>query len=226
MPVDPALLGAFIVAASALVLSPGPDTLLVLRYTLASGQRVGFATVSGVQLGLLVHAIAAVLGLSVLILSVPLALKAVAVAGAAYLAFLGLQSIRAGRLGLDELATGDGTVAVAVAVGGAKACRDAILCNILNPKVILLFIALMPNFVDPERGAVPLQFVMLAAVLIAINIFWQSSLVLAAGRARRWLARPTVQRWIAYVSGAILFGFAVLLVLEHVLATPPPGGGA
>lgn len=222
MPVDPALLGAFIVAASALVLSPGPDTLLVLRYTLASGQRVGFATVSGVQLGLLVHAIAAVLGLSVLILSVPLALKAVAVAGAAYLAFLGLQSIRAGRLGLDELATGDGTAAVA----GAKACRDAILCNILNPKVILLFIALMPNFVDPERGAVPLQFVMLAAVLIAINIFWQSGLVLAAGRARRWLARPKVQRWIAYVSGAILFGFAVLLVLEHVLATPPPGGGA
>lgn len=222
MPVDPALLGAFIVAASALVLSPGPDTLLVLRYTLASGQRVGFATVSGVQLGLLVHAIAAVLGLSVLILSVPLALKAVAVAGAAYLAFLGLQSIRAGRLGLHELATGDG----AAAVRGAKACRDAILCNILNPKVILLFIALMPNFVDPERGAVPLQFVMLAAVLIAINIFWQSGLVLAAGRARRWLARPKVQRWIAYVSGAILFGFAVLLVLEHVLATPPPGGGA
>lgn len=222
MPVDPTLLGAFIVAASALVLSPGPDTLLVLRYTLASGQRVGFATVSGVQLGLLVHAVAAVLGLSVLILSVPLALKAVAVAGAAYLAFLGLQSIRAGRLGLDELATGDGAAAVA----GAKACRDAILCNILNPKVILLFIALMPNFVDPGRGAVPLQFVMLAAVLIAINIFWQSSLVLAAGRARRWLARPKVQRWIAYVSGAILFGFAVLLVLEHVLATPPPGGGA
>lgn len=222
MPVDPTLLGAFIVAASALVLSPGPDTLLVLRYTLASGQRVGFATVSGVQLGLLVHAVAAVLGLSVLILSVPLALKAVAVAGAAYLAFLGLQSIRAGRLGLDELATGDGAAAVA----GAKACRDAILCNILNPKVILLFIALMPNFVDPGRGAVPLQFVMLAAVLIAINIFWQSGLVLAAGRARRWLARPKVQRWIAYVSGAILFGFAVLLVLEHVLATPPPGGGA
>src|SRR5690606_32785498 len=96
MPVDPPTLAAFVGATLVLVLSPGPDTMLILRYTIGSGQRVGMATVVGVQLGLALHTLAAVVGLSLLIAATPIALQAIAAAGAIYLAWLGWQSFRAG----------------------------------------------------------------------------------------------------------------------------------
>jgi threonine/homoserine/homoserine lactone efflux protein len=196
--------------------------MLILRYTLAGGRRVGFAAVSGVQLGILGHITAAVLGLSVLIVSVPIAFKAVAVAGAAYLAFIGIQSLRAGTLRISTEAEAD-----PLAIGRVRAVRDAIITNLLNPKVIMLFVALMPNFVAPARASVPLQLALLGATLIAINIAWQTGLVLAAVRLRRWLGRLSVQRVIAIVTGVVFIGFAALLLAEHVLpsgdlrAVPP-----
>lgn len=206
LPVDPAVLGAFTLAAAAIVVSPGPDTMLILRYTLTSGQRVGLATVAGVQLGLIVHTLAAVLGLSLLIVSMPALFRAVALAGAAYLAWLGIQSFRAGVLAMGEA---DGRVSA------VKAARDAMICNILNPKVIVLFLALMPGFVRPERGGVPLQLVTLGVTLIAVNVVWQVGLTVAAEGARRWLSDPRVQRGVSWATGVILLGFAVLMVVEH-----------
>lgn len=214
MPLDPTLYVGYIVAAVLIVVSPGPDTMLILRYTLAGGRRVGFATVSGVQLGILGHITAAVLGLSVLIVSVPIAFKAVAIAGAAYLAFVGVQSLRAGSLRISPEAQAD-----ALAIGHGRAVRDAIITNLLNPKVIMLFVALMPNFVAPARASVPLQLALLGATLLAINIAWQTGLVLAADRLRRWLGRLSVQRVIAIITGAVFIGFAALLLVEHVLPT-------
>ncbi|MGD9538821.1 MAG: LysE family translocator [Alphaproteobacteria bacterium] len=216
MPLDPTLFIGFIVAAVLIVISPGPDTLLVLRYTLLGGRRVGFATVSGVQLGILCHIAAAVLGLSVLILSVPIVFKAIAVAGTLYLAFIGVQSLRAGTLGIETETAGH-----ALAVGRLRAIRDAVITNLLNPKIIMLFVALMPNFVAPARAAVPLQLALLGATLLAINIVWQVGLVLGADQLRRWLWRRAVQRAIAIVTGLVFIGFAVLLFVEHVV---PIGG--
>ena len=179
MPVEPAVLGAFVVAVTALVMSPGPDTVLVLRYTLISGRRVGLATVAGVQLGLLAHTLAAVLGISLIIASSPALFKTVAVAGAGYLGWLGIQGLRGG----GALGLGAGSAPAAM----TTACRDAIICNILNPKVILLFLALFPNFVDARRGGVISQLLTLAAVLIAINVVWQAPLAWVADAVRRWL---------------------------------------
>jgi threonine/homoserine/homoserine lactone efflux protein len=226
MPLDPTLFSGFVVAALLIVLSPGPDTLLILRYTMAGGTRTGFATVSGVQLGILCHSVAAVLGLSVLILSVPVAFKAIAITGALYLAYLGVQSLRAGSLRLAGL---QGDSASAERISGTKAVRDALLTNLLNPKVILLFLALMPNFVAPARAPVPLQLALLGLTLLLINIAWQCLLVLAAGFIRRWLDRPTVQRVLAYLTGAIFIAFAGLLLSEHALggrSFVPAAGGA
>lgn len=212
MPLDPTLFVGYLVVAAIIVVSPGPDTMLILRYTLAGGRRVGFATLSGVQLGILGHITAAVLGLSVLILSVPIAFKAVAIAGAAYLAFIGVQALRAGTLRISPEAQ-----AQALEVGRARAVRDAIITNLLNPKVIMLFVALMPNFVAPQRASVPLQLVLLGVTLIVINVAWQTGLVLAAARLRQWLTRLSVQRVIAIISGIVFIGFAVMLLIEHVV---------
>lgn len=181
MPIDAAVLIAFIGTVSVLVLSPGPDTMLILRYTLDSGPRVGLATVAGVQAGLAVHTVAAVVGLSLLIATTPVALQAIGVAGALYLAWLGVQSLRAGAAAASIVTPGPG----GAAIEAAKACRDAMLTNLLNPKVLLLFLALMPQFVVADRGPVAAQLATLGGVLIAINTVWQSVLVIAAGRIGR-----------------------------------------
>ena len=208
IPVEPAVLGAFALAAGAVVISPGPDTLLVVRYALSSGHRVGMATVAGVQLGLLVHTLLAVAGVSLIIASSPVLFKAVAVAGAAYLAWLGVQGLRGGgRLGLGNLA----------AVGRAKACRDAMVTNLLNPKVIVVFLALFPNFVDTGRADVTLQLLTLAATLVVINVAWQGPIAWATQAARRWLLTPTVAGAIARGTGVVLLVFAALMLYQHLV---------
>lgn len=195
-------------AVLAIVLSPGPDTILILRYALTSGHKVGFAAVAGVQIGLMVHTLLAVVGISVIIASSPVLFRLVAIAGAAYLAWLGLQAFREGGL-----ATLDGARRP---VNAAKACRDAVLTNVLNPKVILLFLALLPNFVVIGRGDVPAQLVTLSATLIVINVAWQASMAWAANGIRRWLLRPRVQRMVSRVTGLVLLLFAGLLLYEHI----------
>jgi threonine/homoserine/homoserine lactone efflux protein len=209
LPVDWPTLGAYAIAAFVIVISPGPDTLLILRYTLAGGRRVGVATVAGVQLGIVVHTAAAVVGLSILIVSLPLVFKAIAVVGAVYLAYLGVQSFRASIFAVGG--------AGPVRIDPAKGVRDALITNVLNPKVILLFIALMPQFVRPAQGSVPWQLVTLGATLFVINVAWQALLVAAAETARLWLDRPAVQRALSWGTGAILFGFAALLIVDYVL---------
>lgn len=208
MPVEPGILLGFLAAAVLLVVSPGPDTMLILRYTIGSGQRTGLATVAGVQAGLALHTLAAVVGLSLLIAATPWALRAIAAAGAAYLAWLGWQSFRAGVVPLERVG--------AARVGAAKAFRDALLTNLLNPKVVLLFLALMPQFVTVGASPVPLQLAFLGLALIAVNSVWQAALALAADFVRRWLGRPSVQRAVSWATGAVLMLFALLLAAEYL----------
>ena len=211
MPLDPALFGPFLVVALAAILSPGPDTLLILRATLGGGQGPGFAALLGVQIGLLGHLAAAVFGISLLVMAAPLALQAIALAGALYLCWLDYLNIR------EAIGRTSSAIDMPAGTFSARAvCRDAILTNLLNPKVILLFIALMPGFVAPERGAVALQLALLGTTIILINIIWQGSLVLAAGRARRWLGRASVQRGLALGAGLVFFAFAGLMVAEFI----------
>lgn len=208
---DGPLLVAYAVTAAATVISPGPDTILILRHALAGGPRPGLAAVAGVQLGIVVHTAAAALGLSLLIASEPLLFRAIAVAGALYLGWLGYQGLRAGLLDPASLAG-------AVSVSRTRAARDALATNLLNPKVIVLFVALLPNFVRPELGQVWLQLAWLGLILIAINSAWQVMLALAADPIRRWLSRARVQRLVSWTTGAVLLAFAVGFLVEHVFA--------
>lgn len=208
MPVEPATLLAFALTAAAIVVSPGPDTFLILRSAL-SGRAAGYAAVLGVQLGLLVHTVFAVFGLSLLIANSPRLFDALAVIGAAYLAYLGIQGLRSG-----------GPMAVDGSPAGAKplqALRDAMLTNLLNPKVLILFLALYPNFVASAEGRVPAQLLTLSATLIAINVAWQAPLAWGAHQLRSWLLRPKITTAIARTASAVLIAFAALLLYDHFL---------
>ena len=210
MPVDLTTLVTFIVTILALVLSVGPDTLLIIRYTMSSGSRTGAATVMGVQLGLFTHTALAALGISLVIASSTIAFKSIAIVGAGYLAWLGIQGFRSGLINVEAMAGGR---VVRPFVG----MRDALLTNLFNPKVIVLFLALMPNFVDPARGRIWPQLVTLGIALFAVNVVWQMGIMLVADRARVWLGRPAVQRAVSWSTSAVLFVFAGGLLIDHVL---------
>jgi threonine/homoserine/homoserine lactone efflux protein len=207
MPVEPATLVAFALTAAAIVVSPGPDTFLILRSALAD-RTAGYAAVLGVQLGLLVHTAFAIFGLSILIANSPKLFDALAVAGAIYLAYLGIQGLRA----TGALAIGGGQKAAARPM---RALRDAMLTNLLNPKVLVLFLALYPNFVASARGQVTAQLLTLSATLIAINVAWQAPLAWGAHQLRRWLLRPKITGAIARTASAVLIAFAALLLYDH-----------
>ena len=208
-PVDFATYSAFLLTASVIVLTPGPDTLIILRYSLSSGRNVGLATVMGVQVGLVGHTLLAIFGISVLIASTPVLFKAVALAGAAYIAWIGIQGFRKHGL-LHVGATGKPPVS------GHKAFRDAIFCNLLNPKVILLFLALFPNFVDNSRDDVPLQLIALSLGLIVINVLWQAPMAFAAEAVRRWLKNERTYKLITHSTGVLLIVLAVMMVYENL----------
>ncbi len=200
----------FTLTAAAIVASPGPDTMLILRNSFLGGRRVGLYTVAGVQLGLLGHTLMAVLGLALLLASSPLAFKIIAALGAAYLGYLGIQTLRSG------IVAGDPSQAAGLRLTAAGAVRDATFTNLLNPKVILLFLALMPQFVDTDRGQVSAQMLVLSAWLVIINILWQTPIALLAEAMRRVLLRPAAQRIVNWITGGILLFFAGLLLYDYI----------
>lgn len=210
MLIEPAVFIAFLIASGAVVVTPGPDTMLIIRYTMSSGRRVGVATVAGVQLGLIVHTLLAIFGITFIIASSPALFQAVAIAGAGYLAWLGIQAFLSHSTGLGLSSTGP-------SVNGHKAWRDAMMCNILNPKVIILFLALIPNFINLQAGSSNIQLAILGAVLIGINIIWQVGLVIAADKVRIWLDSTKVQRSVAIGTGAIFISFAAAMLWAHVV---------
>jgi len=210
LPLEWGLFLAFVGVATATIVSPGPDTLFILRAALGSGRRAGLAAVAGVQAGVSVHVTLATLGISAVLAAAPFVFQAIAVGGAFWLGWIGLAALRdSGALfGLERAPD---------PIGERRAFAQAAATNLLNPKVLLLFLALFPQFVAPARGRVWLQVLVMGVSLLAINTAWQVFLALAADWVRRRLAHPAVLRAVSAATGAIFLGFALLLLVDHVL---------
>lgn len=172
---DPALWAAFLAAAAILVLTPGPDMAYVATRTLGAGRAVGFAAVAGIQTGGLVHAGLAILGVSAVLTVSALAFTAMKLAGAAYLLWIAVQMWRE-RGAIGAAAGGP-------AVRPRRAFAEGALTNILNPKVALFYLALLPQFVDPARGGVATQMLALHLTLTAIALLFWAIFIPATARA-------------------------------------------
>lgn len=207
---------AFAGLALLLVLTPGANIMLVIRSTLGGGPRAGIAAALGVALGHFVHASASALGLSLLLRTSDIAFTVMKVAGAAYLAYLGVRSLLAAWRGrartFDAVDAEETEVASEAAV--PRRCRrfllDGFLCNVLNPKVALFYLALLPQFIAPGEPVLA-RSLLLAGTHGCISVSWQSVLSLALGRIRPLLARPAVYRTLEAVTGSLLIGFGVRL---------------
>ena len=195
----------FALLATLLTLAPGQDTFLVLRNAARGGFRAGVATTAGVCSGLFFHASLSALGLSALLATSASLFAILKWMGAAYLAWLGVQSLlRARQPRAATLAAGVGSARPDVAQG--------FLSNVLNPKTAGFYLALLPQFaVFPER--VLIDSLTLGGVHFAISFVWLALLSALAERGRRLFARPSAARTLDAVAGAAFLGFSLRLAL-------------
>ncbi|MGH3484169.1 MAG: LysE family translocator [Nocardioidaceae bacterium] len=191
---EPTTLLVFALAATALVVIPGPNHVYIVTRSLVEGRGAGLASAFGVETGTLVHIAAAAVGLSALIASSAVAFEMVKYAGAAYLIYLGVRALR----DKDE---------PDLSTDGPKQPRqrtfiDGVIVNVLNPKVALFFLAFLPQFVDPSRGSTATQILVLGILLASIGLASDIAYACVAGGLGSWLRqRPTFLRRQRQVAG-------------------------
>jgi threonine/homoserine/homoserine lactone efflux protein len=197
----------FLLAAVVIAAIPGPGIFYVAARTLSGGRRAGIASTLGTGLGGLVHVIAGGLGVSAIILASAQLFTVLKLAGALYLIWLGIRTIReAGQLPTEP--TG--------AIGFERAFQDGIVVEALNPKTAAFFLAFIPQFLEPAAGYLALQFMALGLVSVTLNTFADVIVVVAASAARTGLARrPNLVRRLRQGSGLFLAGLGISLALAR-----------
>ena len=181
---------------------------LVARNTLAGGRSVGLRTATGTLLGLSIHAGAALVGLSVVIAASATAFNMVKLAGAAYLIWLGLETLWTTRK-QNVLDVGRSPSLPRVA---AAPLVQGILTNVLNPKLAVFFLSFLPQFVDPSMPATP-QILLMASTFIAMGAIWLVVYVAAVDHLAGVLTRPAVKRWLDRVIGTTLVALGLRLTI-------------
>jgi threonine/homoserine/homoserine lactone efflux protein len=199
----------FAVLAALITVTPGLDTLLVVRTSLSSGRRAGLLAALGINSGVFVWAVASAVGVSALLLASSLAYGVLRLAGAAYLLYLGVRIWWSRRgTGTSEPGLTPGPV-----LSPAAAYRTGLVTNLLNPKIGAMYVSLLPQFLPHGAAALPTAL-LLATVHNVEGIVWLGTLVLGVEHLRRWLRHGGVRRAIDRFTGLIFVGFAVRLTLE------------
>ena len=208
--IDPQVI-AFAVVAAVMTMIPGADTILVVRNTLRGGRRDGLVTMAGICSGLYFHATLSALGVSAILLHSAQAFAALKVAGAVYLAWLGIQSLRSAS---RRAAPAPLPAAMPAVPSAARSFREGILTNLLNPKVLVFYLALLPQFIaagDPVFA----KSLLLAAIHFAEGILWFCGVVWAVERSRRFFLAPVVRRWLDGICGGLLIALGLRLALAR-----------
>jgi threonine/homoserine/homoserine lactone efflux protein len=220
MPIDAHLFQLYLVAAAVLVLIPGPDTLLVLSRGLFDGRRAGWIATSGIASGNIVHATLAAAGISAVIAASPGLFDLLRVAGAFYLAWLGVKAVTGACRAWRRRDGGGGGEDAAIGrvqpAGTARTFTHALLTNLLNPKIILFYLAFVPQFVSPAAGSIAAQTFLLGAVLAFLGFLYQAVLAAAAaGAARRIVNNRRFRAAVDGIAGVLFLAFAVRLFLTE-----------
>ena len=207
MMMTPETLAAFTAVSLLLCVAPGPDNLFVLTQSALYGRMAGLTVTLGLCTGLIVHTTAVALGVAALIKASPLAFNLLKYMGAAYLLYLAWLALRAGpdMLSIKRAAQPDGW----------QLYRRGIIMNVTNPKVTLFFLALLPQFADPARGALWLQIVLLGIVFMLSTLLVFGLVAVLAGFIGQWFGRsPRAQHILHVLAGVIFIGLALRLLLS------------
>jgi threonine/homoserine/homoserine lactone efflux protein len=207
MPHASALL-AFTLVSLGIVLTPGPNMIYVISRSITQGRSAGLVSLGGVALGFVVYMLCAAFGITALLFAVPYAYDALRFTGAAYLIYLAWQAMKPGgrspfqvrKLSIDS---------------PRKLFMMGFITNLLNPKIAMIYLALLPQFIDPTAGSVLTQSLLLGAIQIVISVSINAMVAMAAGSIALFLA--TRPRWALvqrYLMGTVLAGLAVRLAVE------------
>jgi threonine/homoserine/homoserine lactone efflux protein len=201
---------AFVAVSAVVICTPGQDTALTIRNTLAGGRRGGIATAAGVALGQAIWTVAASAGAVALLSASEPAFRALKLAGAAYLMYLGIQSLYSAvsRRVHQRLAPQGGNELAA-----PRALRQGVLNNLGNPKMAVFFASLLPQFA-PEGSGAFLALLALGLLFCSLTLAWLTLYALAVARARRFLVGP-VRRALDAITGIVLVAFGIRLAAER-----------
>jgi threonine/homoserine/homoserine lactone efflux protein len=209
--VGPAAMAGIALVALGLVLTPGPNMLYLVSRSVTQGRRAGLISLIGTGLGFLVYLTAAAAGIAAVFAAVPIAYTVLKVVGAGYLLWLAWTVLRPGAPPVFQVHKLPHDPA-------RRLIGLGFLTNLLNPKIAILYVSLLPQFVDPARGSVALQSLVLGSIQIAIALAVNALIVIGAGGLATLLAsRPSWARVQRYVMGTVLGAFAV-----RMLAGPSP----
>jgi threonine/homoserine/homoserine lactone efflux protein len=202
------------VVALGLVLTPGPNMLYLVSRSITQGWRAGLVSLLGVAAGFVVYLAAAVAGIATVFSEVPAAYTVLRLAGAGYLLWLAWKTLR----------PGGGSVFAPKELppdGPRRLFAMGFLTNLLNPKIAVLYVSLLPQFIDPDRGSVALQSLTLGAIQASIAVTGNAIIVLTAGSIAIFLARrPGWLRAQRYFMGSVLGALALRLLTERTKTAP------
>ncbi|MCP2260316.1 Threonine/homoserine/homoserine lactone efflux protein [Streptoalloteichus tenebrarius] len=210
----PAQLLPFLLVVTILTITPGPDWAIVLRNGMRGGASLAWWTGLGCCTGIAVHAAAAVLGLSALLAASATAYTVVKLAGAAYLVYLGVSALWHSRRGAAPAPVAEVDAATGEVVTRGAAFRQGVLNNLLNPKIALLFLTLLPQFVAADEPRTATSAV-LAAVFLLSAVLWWRVFSLAVGALGRALTRDRVRLALERLTGAVLVALGIKVALDQ-----------
>ena len=208
-------LAAFLAISIAVIVTPGQDTALTIRNTLMGGRSGGVATALGVAGGQFVWTVAASVGITALLVASEPIFLAVRLAGAAYLVYLGATSLLAAWRGVVPAHAVAGTDDRKPALASGRALRQGFLSNLGNPKMVVFFSSLLPQFV-PASGPTFLPMLGLGLIFCTMTLVWLALYAWAVARAGNVLRRPRVRRTIDAVTGTVLVAFGLRVAAEPV----------
>ena len=198
----------FAIAALLLIMLPGPDQALITRNALVGGRYGGTLTMLGGVLGLTVHAGAAALGLSALLVASATAFTVLKIVGAVYLLWLGVQMLRSAKRSRHSPAADE---TAAVPRRWSAYLRQGLLSNALNPKVALFFVTFLPQFLDADSGSPQAEALLLSGIFAVLYLGWFGLYIAVVDTLGRWLRRPRVKARIEQFTGLVLATVAARL---------------
>ena len=202
-------IGLFIAASTLLALAPGPDVIYVLTRAIAQGRKAGLAAALGFASGCIFHTALAAVGVAALIRSSELAFDLVRYAGAAYLAYIGIQALRH-RSAFSLQGASDAKALMTI-------YRQSVIGNMLNPKVTLFFLAFLPQFVDAPAGHVGLQMAILGMVFMLVTVVVFGAIALFAAMIGDWVRRkPAIGERLNVFAGLTFIALGIRVALPDM----------
>ena len=199
---------AFGLVAFGLAATPGPNMIYLISRSLSQGPRAGLVSLIGVGIGFIIYMLLAAFGITAVVVAVPYAYDALRLAGVGYLLYLAWQTLKPGGRSPFQ-------VRELPQDSPRKLVLMGLMTNLLNPKAAMLYLALLPQFVDPARGSVLTQSIVLGSMQIVISMVMNGIIAVTAGSISSFLARSPrwllVQRWFM---GTVLTGLAVNMLRE------------